>query len=156
MDTCSDVSIQKKDLSYCCWSQVPSGGRVKVLWAILLSVSNIVKFKQINKNNSTLIVLAITHNMYQNKQKGQAIIWVVVGLAIIAGVYMFESLGTKTSTTNNQITQTISPTPEVSTIITPMPTVVSDSQLDAELKKLNSDSANLDKSLKDSPIDVMQ
>lgn len=129
----------------------------------------IISLNQKIDNDSKLYSLSFSCELMKNRQNGQAVVWVVVGLAALLGTYIIiKSQGSKLPKTTSpqesgQVTQPITPTvKETSAPDTTSPSQISpakggdNEQLDQELEKLDKESEEIDQSLNDKAIDVNQ
>lgn len=102
--------------------------------------------------------------MVTYKQRGQAAVWIIVGISILIGMFMVIRIiinSTPTNTLQETIITQPTKSPDITTspsqenIPTPEITVASERDIDAQLNLINSESVTLNKSLSDTPINVL-
>lgn len=101
--------------------------------------------------------------MVKYNQRGQAAVWIIVGITLLIGMFMVIRTIINPTPQNTQpdttITKLKSPditaTPSQENIPTPEVTIASEKDIDAQLKLINSESVTLNKSLSDTPINVL-
>lgn len=101
--------------------------------------------------------------MVKYNQRGQAAVWIIVGITLLIGIFMVirTIINPTPKNTREEIPQIQPKSPDITTtpsqenIPTPEVTIASEKDIDAQLKLINSESVTLNKSLSDTPINVL-